>query len=150
MARVQLQKSKEAFLNKDHDLADEIFISEKHLNNFELRIDRDCENIFALHNPVASRTAGPATLDDHNILINKNSVEIYPNPVLNTLHIKTNYLEEITLELYSLTGTLLVSNNRINHEGSIDLQLDYLAKGIYILKGISNRNSLVFQKKIIK
>ncbi|MDC1188583.1 phosphate signaling complex protein PhoU [Flavobacteriales bacterium] len=54
MARVQLQKSKEAFLNKDHDLADEIFISEKHLNNFELRIDRDCENIFALHNPVAS------------------------------------------------------------------------------------------------
>jgi phosphate transport system protein len=54
MARVQLQKSKKAFLNKDHDLADEIFISEKHLNNFELRIDRDCENIFALHNPVAS------------------------------------------------------------------------------------------------
>ena len=91
-----------------------------------------------------------ATLDDHNILINKNSVEICPNPVLNTLHIKTNYLEEITLELYSLTGTLLVSTTRINHEGSIDLQLDYLAKGIYILKGISNRNSLVFQKKIIK
>ena len=75
---------------------------------------------------------------------------MYPNPVLNTLHIKTNYLEEITLELYSLTGTLLVSTTRINHEGSIDLQLDYLAKGIYILKGISNRNSLVFQKKIIK
>ncbi|MDG1517679.1 MAG: phosphate signaling complex protein PhoU [Flavobacteriales bacterium] len=54
MAKIQLQKSKEAFLNKDQDLADEIFISEKHLNNFELRIDRDCENIFALHNPVAS------------------------------------------------------------------------------------------------
>jgi len=54
MAKIQLQKSKGAFLNKDHDLADEIFISEKHLNNFELRIDRDCENIFALHNPVAS------------------------------------------------------------------------------------------------
>ena len=75
---------------------------------------------------------------------------MYPNPVLNTLHIKTNYLEEITLELYSLTGALLFSTNRINHEGSIDLQLDYLAKGIYILKGISNMNSLVFQKKIIK
>ena len=75
---------------------------------------------------------------------------MYPNPVLNTLHIKTNYLEEITLELYSLTGALLFSTNRINHEGSIDLQLDYLAKGIYILKGISNMNSFVFQKKIIK
>ena len=90
------------------------------------------------------------TLNDSSILLNKNNTDVYPNPVLNTLHIKTNYLEEITLELYSLTGTLLVSNNRINHEGSIDLQLDYLAKGIYILKGISNRNSLVFQKKIIK
>ncbi len=75
--------------------------------------------------------------------------KIYPIPVQNSLHIKTNYLEEITLELYSLTGALLFSTNRINHEGSIDLQLDYLAKGIYILKGISNRNSLVFQKKII-
>lgn len=91
-----------------------------------------------------------ATLDDHNILINKNSVEIYPNPVLNTLHIETNYLEEITLELYSLTGALLSSTTRINHLGSVDLQLDYLAKGVYVLKGISNRNSLVFQKKIIK
>ena len=90
------------------------------------------------------------TLNDSSISLNKNNTDVYPNPVLNTLHIKTNYLEEITLELYSLTGTLLVSTNRINHEGSIDLQLDYLAKGIYILKGISNRNSLVFQKKIIK
>ncbi len=88
------------------------------------------------------------TLNDSSILLNKNNTDVYPNPVLNTLHIKTNYLEEITLELYSLTGTLLVSTTRINHQGSIDLQLDYLAKGIYILKGISNRNSLVFQKKL--
>ena len=90
------------------------------------------------------------TLNDGSISLNKNNTDVYPNPVLNTLHIKTNYLEEITLELYSLTGALLFSTNRINHEGSIDLQLDYLAKGIYILKGISNMNSLVFQKKIIK
>lgn len=54
LAKMQLEKSKTAFLNKDQDLAEEIFLSEKHLNNFELQIDRDCENIFALHNPVAS------------------------------------------------------------------------------------------------
>lgn len=54
LAKNQLEKSKIAFLEKDEDLADEIAISEKHLNNCELKIDRDCENIFALHNPVAS------------------------------------------------------------------------------------------------
>lgn len=54
LAKLQLEKSKVAFLTKDQDLAEEIFLSEKHLNNFELQIDRDCENIFALHNPVAS------------------------------------------------------------------------------------------------
>lgn len=54
LAKHQLQKSKIAFLNKDEDLAEEISISEKHLNNCELKIDRDCENIFALYNPVAS------------------------------------------------------------------------------------------------
>ena len=54
LAKHQLQKSKIAFLNKDEDLAEEITISEKHLNNCELKIDRDCENIFALYNPVAS------------------------------------------------------------------------------------------------
>lgn len=54
LAKFQLNKSKQAFLEKDQDLADEIFISEKHLNNCELKIDRDCENLFALYNPVAS------------------------------------------------------------------------------------------------
>lgn len=54
MAKIQLEKSKVAFLEKDQDLAEEISISEKNLNNSELKIDRDCENIFALHNPVAS------------------------------------------------------------------------------------------------
>ncbi len=90
------------------------------------------------------------TLNDSSISLNKNNTDVYPNPVLNTLHIKTNYLEEIKLELYSLTGKLLFSTNRINHLGSFDLQLDYLAKGVYILKGVSNNSSLVFQKKIIK
>lgn len=54
LAKIQLSKSKQAFLEKDQDLAEEINLSEKHLNQIELQIDRDCENIFALHNPVAS------------------------------------------------------------------------------------------------
>ena len=39
LSKIQLQKSKQAFLEKDQDLAEEIFISEENLNNFELSID---------------------------------------------------------------------------------------------------------------
>lgn len=50
----QLEKSSQAFLNMDQALAEEIIHSEKRVNAMELSIDKQCENIFALFNPVAS------------------------------------------------------------------------------------------------
>lgn len=50
----QLEKSSEAFLNMDEALAEEIKHTEKRVNAMELNIDKKCENIFALFNPVAS------------------------------------------------------------------------------------------------
>ncbi|HNQ62103.1 MAG TPA: phosphate signaling complex protein PhoU [Bacteroidia bacterium] len=49
----QLQKGKEALLNLDKALAREVNFNEKRVNALELKIDKDCENIFALFNPVA-------------------------------------------------------------------------------------------------
>lgn len=49
----QLQKSKTALLKFDKDLAREIVLKEKRVNAFELKLDRDCEDIFALYCPVA-------------------------------------------------------------------------------------------------
>ncbi len=49
----QLQKSRAAMLNFDRDLAREIVTKEKRVNAFELKLDRDCEDIFALYCPVA-------------------------------------------------------------------------------------------------
>lgn len=49
----QLGKSKEALLKLDKDLAREVLVNEKRVNGFELKIDRDCENIIALFNPLA-------------------------------------------------------------------------------------------------
>ena len=49
----QMEKSKDALLRLDKDLAREIMVNEKRVNGFELKIDRDCENIIALFNPVA-------------------------------------------------------------------------------------------------
>ena len=49
----QLNKTKEAIVTFDKDLAHEVMANEKRVNSYELKIDRDCENLFALFNPVA-------------------------------------------------------------------------------------------------
>jgi len=49
----QLRKTREALIDFDKDLAREVVATEKRVNSLELKIDRDCENIFALFNPVA-------------------------------------------------------------------------------------------------
>lgn len=53
MVRTQLVKCKTALLSFDRDLAKEIVATEKRVNALELKVDRDCENILALFNPVA-------------------------------------------------------------------------------------------------
>jgi phosphate transport system protein len=53
MVQSQLEKSKEAMMKFDKDLAREVVMKEKRVNAYELKIDRDCENIFALFCPVA-------------------------------------------------------------------------------------------------
>ena len=50
---LQLSKAREAMLSFDKDLAREVTSKEKRVNAYELKIDRDCENIFALFCPVA-------------------------------------------------------------------------------------------------
>jgi phosphate transport system protein len=49
----QLNNARLAFLNFDKDLARAVVQKEKRVNGSELKIDRDCENIFALFCPVA-------------------------------------------------------------------------------------------------
>jgi len=53
LVQSQLNNAKEAMIKFDKDLAREVLVKEKRVNSFELKIDRDCENIFALYCPVA-------------------------------------------------------------------------------------------------
>jgi phosphate transport system protein len=50
----QLEKAGDAFMSFDEALAEEVIHSEKRVNAMELTIDKKCENVFALYNPVAS------------------------------------------------------------------------------------------------
>jgi phosphate transport system protein len=49
----QLEKGLSALLNFDKDLAREVVMFETRVNAMELKIDRDCEDIFAIYCPVA-------------------------------------------------------------------------------------------------
>lgn len=50
----QVETSREALINLDKGAASEIAFKEKMVDSFELKLDRDCENIIALYNPVAT------------------------------------------------------------------------------------------------
>lgn len=49
----QLEKAKEAFVNHDSDLAEEVMYTEIRVNALDLKIESDCEKFLALYTPVA-------------------------------------------------------------------------------------------------
>ena len=53
MVLTQLNKAHEATLNMDLQLAHEIISIEKKVNAMDINIDKACENILALYNPLA-------------------------------------------------------------------------------------------------
>lgn len=50
----QVLLSSKSLMGFNKEIAKEILIEEKRINAFELKIDKSCENIFALFNPVAN------------------------------------------------------------------------------------------------
>jgi phosphate transport system protein len=50
----QLKKCKSSLEEHNSEVADEVVEREKRVNALELTIDKECENILALHNPVAT------------------------------------------------------------------------------------------------
>ncbi len=53
LVRGQIKKSLNALFESDDDMASEVIHNEKRVNALELKLDKDCENIFALLTPVA-------------------------------------------------------------------------------------------------
>lgn len=53
LVKNQLEKGRKALDNLDEELSHEIIENENRVNSLELTIDRDCENLLALYNPVA-------------------------------------------------------------------------------------------------
>lgn len=54
LIKTQVNNSNQSLIKFDKDLAREVVFNEKRVNALELKIDKDCESIFALFNPVAN------------------------------------------------------------------------------------------------
>lgn len=106
--------------------------------------DKIGKEAFTLAEQYFTGTLGIEETDiDHN-------TKVYPVPVQDVLTIQTPYLQKVDIQIYSLTGELIFSQEKSNHNGHIQLEIGNLANGVYILKGVSETNTTLFQRKVIR
>lgn len=107
----QIAKCKKATLSGDLALAEEVIANEKRINSLELTMDKDCENILALHNPVATDLRFVlAVLKITNDLerIGDNAKNIAGFLVKNSKKLDSAYLEKFGIEkMYNVSISML-------------------------------------------
>ena len=78
--------------------------------------------------------------------IHESSISIYPNPTGNVLSVKTNDKERLGIVVYDITSRKLLSQD---FTGSTDINIESLAKGIYLYQIINNQG-IIKNGKIVK
>lgn len=128
LCKSQLLKAREAFSNHDNDLAEEVMHTENRVNALDLKIERDCEKLIALHNPVAS--------DLRFVLALR----------------KINFdLERIADHAYGISKYIVVVNTKITKEAKDLLRFDEMFDcALSMLEDISEAYSLASTKKARK
>ncbi|MGY6562601.1 MAG: T9SS type A sorting domain-containing protein [Luteibaculaceae bacterium] len=94
-------------------------------------------------------TCGDATVGITTLNSSKNeSLKIWPNPATSTLFFSTAE-PPMQLTLYSVSGKILLQTNHFTHADTHQIEVDYLAPGVYFLE-ILDRDSRKTVKKWIK
>ena len=88
----------------------------------------------------------PGIITSIQLLKPGSDIQIYPNPVSNTLNIKFNKTSTRLLELYSLSGQKLISTYISDSQFSMDLTS--MNNGVYIL--VLKSDTEVFSRMIVK
>jgi bacillolysin len=79
---------------------------------------------------------------------NPNTINVYPNPAENYIEIyNTVTLEKITINLYDVTGKLIISKETSYYKDQIDMSK--YAKGLYFVE-VMNGDKRIFSTKVIK
>ncbi len=91
---------------------------------------------------------------DNYQITSGNLGNIYPNPVSSELNIEVNIkkYDDITLEIYSVTGQKILSKlfSSVTGESILTLNTDFLPKGSYLLSVTSKNGDISAFRKFIK
>ena len=82
-----------------------------------------------------------------SINLNNDTFAIYPNPIIDELNVLSFSNEQYTFDIYSVNGRLVFSKEFQGFRSKTNL--DFLSKGIYILK-LSDENNNETLLKILK
>ena len=78
-----------------------------------------------------------------------NKIVIYPNPTHDALYLsKSSSVNVVYVSVYDLNGKQIISNQKMNSDGSI--QVNTLKKGNYIIQLKDNRGKLIAIQKLLK
>ena len=89
-------------------------------------------------------------VSENTVFLSSNDIsstfKVYPNPASSYVKIQTNDFSNRII-LYDLNGNMLL--NKIYNQNQIKISVDFLSRGMYILKVI-NDSGFIYRKIIIK
>jgi len=81
-------------------------------------------------------------------IIYTSDIKIYPNPTAGRATISGLFSEQVIINIHSLNGSLVSQKNLSVHNNSVDLSLDNLPVGLYLINVIGEQDSI--NLKIVK
>jgi N-acetylneuraminic acid mutarotase len=88
----------------------------------------------------------PMQLVGLNEILNA-EVSVYPNPSSDFIKVNYDMLSPVSLAIYSSTGQLVLSNQHIQNESTIDVS--NLQSGYYIIRIMTPDNQLMYSQKLL-
>jgi len=137
----QMQQAGEAVLTLNKDTAKQVILRERRVNAFELKIDRDVEDVIALYNPVAVQLRFTLAI----MRINSNLERIgdfadgmahfvveFKDPVLDPDLVRRLQLSEMIDQVLSMLQTLFDALEKENADLAVHVfEMDRLVDEIY-------------------
>ncbi len=152
LVRKQINMAKMALINHNQEAAEEVIRNESRVNGFEITIEKECENLLALHQPVATdlRFIMAALITNGNIerigdhadkiaKIVRDNENPFDNELIESLHLNEAF--EIVDEMMEKVITAFATRNA--DEARLVFKLDKSIDKI-------NKKSLVFLSDYLK
>jgi len=152
LVRKQINMAKMALINHNQEAAEEVIRNESRVNGFEITIEKECENLLALHQPVATdlRFIMAALITNGNIerigdhadkiaKIVRDNENPFDNELIESLHLNEAF--EIVDEMMEKVITAFATRNA--DEARLVFKLDKSIDKI-------NKKSLVFLNDYLK